>query len=294
MFTRSFASIAPYARPIAAALFTLFCLFVAFSSVPQTAPPLALAEDATNATQRIRAGLTARAATQTTTVRPTATAHSLATPEATPMLSPAQKAVRNPISQQDRAQYVSDDEYSDSKDSACSMAAAAMVLAGYGKTARITDLAYWMRTHGAPTTDGLTMKTFPVFATALPTAFGMRGFARTDGNLDKHFAYIADYIRKGTPVMADVYDTTWFPGGHWVVLTEIVPKADLRRRSDLPRVDQAGGVDFSDGLWDDGAVVVLNPDPGRRNRLPVTQIWPVSRFRQFFNRVHLSVVYLPS
>ena len=277
--------------------FIAFCVWVAFASVAQPSAGSVARADTDRADAIIRAGLAATLTATPLTASPTSAPKPTLAPKPafTPVTiaaTPAKAAMLHPISQQDRAQYISDDEYKAAKDSACSMAAAAMVLAAYGKTARITDLAYWMRTHNAPTTDGLTMETFSTFATKLPAAFGMRGIARTDNDLDKHIGQIGDYLRKGVPVMADIYDPTWFPSGHWIVLTEIVPKADLTKRTDLPRSDYAGAVDFGKPMWDDDAVVILNPDPGRRDHLPVAQLWPLSRFRQFFGAVHLSVVYL--
>ena len=191
------------------------------------------------------------------------------------------------ISQRDRTQYDSPDQYIGNAGSSCSATAAAMVLTGYGKNVRIADVLKLMQANGALRNTGLSAETFGVLRDTVPTAFGLKGSANANANIDGHLGDIKSWLAQNRAVMADVYDPTFFPGGHWIVLTGFAPQ------SGLPATDHGLAIDATSAAWQEGGLYVLNPDPDTRNGRVVEQLWPVSGFKSYFRDTHLSLVYSP-
>lgn len=166
------------------------------------------------------------------------------------------------FSQRDRSQYNDDAEFRTWSPSSCSATATAAVLNGYGKSVRTTDILGIMRSNNAISAAAGLLDA-GIF-NKIATQFDLKALINRDGNVDAHVDNLLNYVKQGTPVMANILDPTFFPGGHYVVLVR---------------------------LNDDNTIAVVNPDPAVGKT--VSQNWPLEAFKTYFGRTHLSVVFLP-
>jgi hypothetical protein len=174
----------------------------------------------------------------------------------------ARKPVFPAVWQRDKAQYASEDEWKTWAGSACSAAALASVLSGYGHPVKISDvLAQFVQQDAIKSTVGLYK--YNVFGT-VASQYGLKVAYSEDKNLEAHFEQILNYLRQGYPVILNVLDATYFPSGHFIVAT---------------------------GLNPDNTVAIMNPDPTGGNQ--VNQNWPVDGLKLYFSRMNRSAAILP-
>jgi len=164
-------------------------------------------------------------------------------------------------SQRDPGQYASTDEYKTWSPSACSAAAIAAIFSNQGKTVRTTDILSIMRDRKAITASS-GLFDYSIFST-VASRYNLRADLDESHDLDSHFNRILDYLGKGTPVLINVQDRSFFPNGHFIAAFRLNP---------------------------DNTVTVTNsdPEPGR----PVVQDWPVDALKTYFSRTYRSVVFL--
>ena len=167
------------------------------------------------------------------------------------------------ISQRDKSQYASEQEWQTWAASACSAAALSSVLNGYGKQVRITDVLSFMQQQDAIKA-GAGLYRYDVIGT-LAARYNLRAVYSEDKNLDAHFDQVLGYLKQGYPVILNVLDSTFFPNGHFIVAT---------------------------GINQDGSIAILNPDPtGDKS---VNQNWPVEGLKLYFSRMERSAAILPA
>ncbi len=155
------------------------------------------------------------------------------------------------ISQRDKSQYADEAEWRTWAASSCSAAALSSVLNGYGKSVRVTDvLAYLQEQNAIKPNMGLYR--YDVFA-SISAKYGLKAAYSEDKDLEAHFNRILDYLKRGVPVIINVYDPAYFPGGHFIVAT---------------------------GLNPDGTAAIINPDPARDKT--VSQNWPLDGLKRYF------------
>jgi hypothetical protein len=172
------------------------------------------------------------------------------------------KLVFPAVWQRDKAQYASEDEWKTWAGSACSAAALASVLSGYGHPVKISDvLAQFVQQDAIKSTVGLYK--YNVFGT-VASQYGLKVAYSEDKNLEAHFEQILNYLRQGYPVILNVLDATYFPSGHFIVAT---------------------------GLNPDNTVAIMNPDPTGGSQ--VNQNWPVDGLKLYFSRMNRSAAILP-
>jgi Peptidase_C39 like family len=167
------------------------------------------------------------------------------------------------ISQRDPLQYNSPDEFQTWSPSSCSAASIAAIFSGFGKTARTADILSIMRDEKAISPQ-LGLYDYSVFE-KVARKYGMKSSLNESRNLDAHFNNIVESLRKGTPVLVNVRDATFFPNGHFVVAARLNP---------------------------DNTITVINPDPARGR--PVVQEWTMDSTKTYFSRAMRSVVFVPA
>jgi hypothetical protein len=168
-----------------------------------------------------------------------------------------------PISQRDKRQYTNDDEWKVWSPSSCSAAAMTSVLNGYGKDVRITDVLASFTEWGAITSNrGL--HRYDVFS-RMADKHGLKTVYSENKNIDDHLNTVMGYLRQGVPVILNVYDPKYFPGGHFVVGT---------------------------GINSDGTILIMNSDPASGKS--VYQNWPFEGLRSYFTRTPRSAAILPA
>jgi hypothetical protein len=174
----------------------------------------------------------------------------------------ARKLIFPAVWQRDKAQYTSENEWKTWAGSACSAAALASVLSGYGHPVKISDvLAQFEQQNAIKSTVGLYK--YNVFGT-VARQYGLKVAYSEDKNLEAHFGQVLNYLRQGYPVILNVLDATYFPSGHFIVAT---------------------------GLNPDNTVAIMNPDPTGGNQ--VNQNWPVDGLKLYFSRMNRSAAILP-
>ncbi len=165
------------------------------------------------------------------------------------------------FSQRDPGQYSNVDEYKTWSPSACSAAAIASIFSNQGKSVRTTDILAIMRDRKAITASS-GLFDYSVFNT-VASRYNLRADLNESRDLDSHFNRILDYLSKGTPVLINVQDRSFFPNGHFIAAFRLNP---------------------------DNTVTVTNsdPEPGR----PVVQDWPIDALKTYFSRTYRSVAFL--
>ncbi len=166
------------------------------------------------------------------------------------------------ISQRDKSQYNSEAEWKEWSPSACSAASLVAVLNGFGVPTRITDILWLMQQERAiNASKGLF--DYGVLS-SIPSKFGLRGEYSEDKDLDRHFESILNGLRLGKPVVINVWDAVYFPGGHFVVATHLNP---------------------------DNTVSIINPDPVPGSS--PAQDWPLEGLKLYFSRTTRSSIISP-
>lgn len=167
------------------------------------------------------------------------------------------------ISQRDKNQYNSEEEWRTWSPSSCSAAAITSVLVGYGKNVRITDVLSYLKDWNAITARA-GLHRYDVFS-KMAELNGLRAVYSENKNLDSHLESVLGYLRQGYPVILNVYDPQYFPGGHFVVGT---------------------------GINSDGTILIMNSDPASGKS--VYQNWPLDGLKQYFTRTPRSAAILPA
>jgi hypothetical protein len=166
------------------------------------------------------------------------------------------------LSQRDINQYRTEEEHKLWSPSACSATATAAVLNSLGFKVRTVDVLDIMRESKAISpSNGL--YDYTVFK-IIGDRYNLRTDYREGGNIDAHYEWILDNIRKGNPVIINVRDPQYFPNGHFIAGFKINT---------------------------DNTVSVVNSDPVPGSS--VIQNWPVDALKTYFSRVPRSAVYFP-
>lgn len=172
------------------------------------------------------------------------------------------KLVFPAVWQRDKTQYASESEWKTWAGSACSAAALSSVLTGYGHPVKITDVLNQFEQQNA-IKSSVGLYKYNVFST-VASEYGLKVAYSEDKNLDAHFGRVLDYLKQGYPVILNVLDPTYFPGGHFIVAT---------------------------GLNPDNTVAIMNPDPTGGKQ--VNQSWTQDSLKLYFSRMTRSAAILP-
>ncbi len=172
------------------------------------------------------------------------------------------KLVFPAVWQRDKTQYASEDEWKTWAASACSAAALSSVLTGYGHPVKISDVLNQFEQQNA-IKSSVGLYKYNVFNT-VASKYGLKVAYSEDKNLDSHFGRVLDYLKQGYPVILNVLDPTYFPGGHFIVAT---------------------------GLNPDNTVAIMNPDPTGGKQ--VNQFWTQDSLKLYFSRMTRSAAILP-
>lgn len=164
------------------------------------------------------------------------------------------------ISQRDKSQYSSEAEWREWAASACSAAAMTSVLNGFGKQVKISDVLVLMRGQNSITSSGGLYR-YGVFS-SIGSQYGLKVQYSEDKDVDRHFNAIMGALGKGSPVIVNIQDATFFPNGHFIVAVRANP---------------------------DGTVSVINPDPALGK--PVNQDWPRDTLKTYFSRSLRSAIF---
>jgi hypothetical protein len=169
----------------------------------------------------------------------------------------------SPISQRDKRQYSSEEEWKEWSPSACSPAAVASVLNGYGKKVTVSEVLGLMLDQGAISSSKGLFR-YGVFST-IASKYGLRAEYSDSKDLNVHFDTVMTAVQKGYPAIMNIQDATYFPNGHFIVAIRANPN---------------------------DTVSVINPDPARGS--PVVQEWPRDALKTYFSRSLRSAVFFPN
>lgn len=164
--------------------------------------------------------------------------------------------------QRDRNQYASEQEWRVWAASACSAAALSSVLSGYGNSVRVTDVLAYLQQQDAIKA-GAGLYRYDVFG-SIANKYNLKAIYSEEKDVDAHLDKVMNYLKQGYPVILNVFDSTFFPGGHFVVAT---------------------------GINSDGSIVIVNPDPTSNNS--VIQDWPLDGLKSYFSRMTRSAAFMP-
>ncbi|MEI6043411.1 MAG: C39 family peptidase [Chloroflexota bacterium] len=164
------------------------------------------------------------------------------------------------ISQRDKRQYSSEAEWKEWSPSACAPAVMVSVLNGYGKQVKISEVLGLMRDQGAISTSQGLFK-YGVFS-SIASKYGLRTDYSESKDLNRHFDSVIAAVQKGSPVIMNIQDATYFPNGHFIVAVRV----NLNE-----------------------TVSVINPDPERGKSVALE--WPTATLKTYFSRSLRSAIF---